>query len=110
MDSSLAMLQDTGLENLDMFRDQQILCDWMHDMVAMHPFVTPMEMQREAAPVPHLVMANGRRLVPAGAGQQVDAPHAPRRATDEEREYDAMWGGKASGFDISWAGVVGYTG
>jgi len=88
LDSSLAAMQSTGLENLEMFYDQQGLCDWMHSSVAMHPFTTPTEMQREAAPVPSQISASKRRLQVAEG-------------------FDAMRAGKASGFDITWGGLTG---
>lgn len=49
LDSRLAILQRTPLENLGMFDDQQSLCDWAHDAIALHPFTTPGEGEREAA-------------------------------------------------------------
>merc|ERR1711879_898828 len=80
VDSKLAVSQNTPAEFLTMFRDQQALCDWTHDAIAMHPFTTPSEAEREAAPPQ---AAFGRRL----------------------GEYDAMKAGRASGFDITWNGA-----
>lgn len=101
LDSKLAVLQQKQFENIDMFGDQQRLCDWMHSYVGMHPFTTPGESQREAAPAAEII--KGRRL------------DATNRSTDDEEvrqlqeallEYDPMQQGKASGFDINWGGVV----
>merc|ERR1711904_579922 len=55
LDSRLAVMQTSSFENMEMFDDQQALCDWMHDAVAMHPFTTPSEMQREAVPVSSVI-------------------------------------------------------
>lgn len=88
LDSRLALMQDTAMENLDMFFDQQLLCDWMHDSIAMHPFTTPTEAEREATPpVAHIERRLSRVL-----------------------EYDPIKAGRASGFDITWNGVIASSG
>jgi hypothetical protein len=97
LDSKLAIMQSTSFENFEMFHDQQALCDWMHDAVAMHPFTTPSEMEREAVPVPNVI----RTLL----AESPNSTSALRRLQlPGKQEYDAMKGGKASGFDITWAG------
>lgn len=83
--SSLAMRQTTPLERLEMFEDQQTLCDWAHNAIAMHPFSTSLESQREAMPPSQ---ALERRL----------------NGTDSWISYDTLIAGKASGFDLHWAG------
>lgn len=108
LDSRLATMQMTALENFDMFADQQALCDWMHNAVAMHPFTTPSEIQREAAPIPNIIHAS-RRLW--NATELSEAAYLRQLAGANEAEptgpgYDAMDAGKASGFDITWGGVT----
>lgn len=94
LDSRLALMQTTAFENLDMLYDQQALCDWMHNAIAMHPFTTPLEAEREATR-PNEIK---RRLT--GASQDLAS----------EQGYDAMKAGEASGFDTAWNGVPGFTG
>lgn len=89
-DSQLALLQSNAIENMEMFYDQQSLCDWMHDTVALKPFATPPEAQREAAPAPEIIRMT-RRLDDI-------------ISLDGKTEYDAILAGKASGFDIMWEG------
>jgi len=58
-DSRLSSFVVLPIENLDMFKDREELCDWAHDIIAMRPFVTPSEHQREQAGIPLVI---GRRL------------------------------------------------
>lgn len=90
LDSWLAVQQPTPLEYLNMFDDQQSLCDWTHDAIALHPFTTPGEAEKEATP-PASAMAR-RRLEPAPVAV---------------KEYDTIKEGRQSGFDTSWDGVTG---
>lgn len=92
MDSRLALYQSTTYENLDMFHDQQALCDWMHNAIAMHPFCTPLESGRESAR-PTII---SRRISEYDGAATVG--------------YDAVRAGKASGFDTTWNGISGWTG
>jgi len=87
LDSRLATMQSMPFENLDMLHDQQILCDWLHDAIAMHPFATPTEADREAAPMPQTIV---------------------RRLGADDMHFDVMKAGRASGFDIRWAGITNY--
>lgn len=142
LDSSLAVQQPGSLENLAMFADQQALCDWAHDAIAMHPFTTPGESEREATP-PAAAMS-GRRLLlqgeeppfagfldrrldsgsdpgsesdsgsdsgSAGPGAEGGEANPSKEETEELRrrwkDFDAIKAGRASGFDITWGGVVG---
>mmetsp|Transcript_58494 Transcript_58494/g.107663 ORF Transcript_58494/g.107663 Transcript_58494/m.107663 type:complete len:187 (+) Transcript_58494:85-645(+) len=111
LDSRLATMQSTALENFNMFADQQGLCDWMHNAVAMHPFTTPSEIQREAAPIPDIIRAE-RRLW--NASSSLNSSHLRQLTGAHEVEpetlgYDAMDVGKSSGFDITWGGITSRT-
>merc|ERR1712178_264297 len=110
LDSRLASLQAASFENLEMFHDQQALCDWMHDIVAMHPFTTPSEMERETVPVPGIIrtlLAKPFNETVADVAQKTGAS-MPRQLNDRrgKEQYDAMKAGKASGFDITWNGMT----
>merc|ERR1740117_2596041 len=96
LDSRLATMMTTQFENIEMFADQEALCDWMHDVIAMHPFTTPSEVEKEAAAIPETII---RRL-----GETVGD------VGTNLWPYDAMKEGRASGFDIEWAGVIAGSG
>jgi len=86
LDSSLAIRSRLPVEYLHMFEGQQQLCDWAHDVIAMHPFVRPGEVEREATPpirsvIRRLQLSNETRLL---------------------QEYDVMQQGRLSRFDTSW--------
>lgn len=87
LDSTLAIRSRLPVEYLHMFEDQQQLCDWAHDVIALHPFVRPGELEREATPPVRSVI---RRLSNNTALQ----------------EYDVMQQGRLSRFDTSF-GVHG---
>jgi len=121
LDSVLATAQSTPLENLGMFVDQQSLCDWLHDAIALHPFTTPNEAQREAAPPPQNIGArrldgqssttlagrkNGSDGNASTSGVETTSTTTSTTGT-KEHLYDAMKAGRASGFDISWPGLEG---
>lgn len=133
LDSELATRQTTPIEHLGMFNDQQALCDWAHDVLALHPFTTPGEAVREAAPPPTAIgiaqASAERRLEDSNAtNQDSNQSDAKSNRTDlelnhtdiekkpqsdkvetfkEPEQYDAIKAGRASGFDISWGGVMG---
>jgi hypothetical protein len=121
LDSVLATAQSTPLENLGMFVDQQSLCDWLHDAIALHPFTTPNEPEREAAPPREAIGArrlDGQNSNTSASGKNgsdgdTNASDVEMTSTTtskmdtEEQLYDAMKAGRASGFDISWPGLEG---
>ena len=92
LDSSLAMRARLPLEYLQMFEDQQHLCDWAHDVIAMHPFTRPGEVEREGTPPVREI--GGRRLAnTSGSFSELTV------------EYDVMKEGRSSGFDTYWEGM-----
>lgn len=101
LDSRLVAMQGSPVEDVEMFLGQQALCDWMHNSVAMKPFTTPPEAQREAAPALEVIRA-GRRMA--------TAMHAPTLTGGGTSEYDAMKAGRASGFDTLWEGALAPSG
>jgi len=99
LDSSLAIRSASPMEHLQMFEGQQKLCDWAHDVIAMHPFTQPGETEREATP-PLSEIAAGRRL----------ESQAQVSYNAELHEYDTMKAGRASGFDMTWDGMTAHAG
>mmetsp|Transcript_31199 Transcript_31199/g.70188 ORF Transcript_31199/g.70188 Transcript_31199/m.70188 type:complete len:323 (+) Transcript_31199:40-1008(+) len=102
LDSTLAKQAKLSMENLDIFQDQQTLCDGLHNMVALHPFTTPTEADKEAAPAARLI---SRRLFELnetmGVMRQLEDLDSSVART---KSFDAIRMGKASGFDLSWTG------
>jgi len=86
-DSNIARSASRPQEDLSMFTNEQGLCDWMHDQVAMHPFRQP---NNEDSNVPLSTPASsglqGRRL-------------EPRKMLNVLRE------GRQSGFSRRWEGT-----
>lgn len=86
-DSRLARSAPRAEESFDMFLSQRQLCNWAHDMIALHPFKQPSReeqdslMQMASAPVP----AIARRL-------------------DFKRTLDVMADGRATGLPRDWKG------
>ncbi|CAE8722865.1 unnamed protein product [Polarella glacialis] len=110
LDSSLALRQDMPMEPLHMFEDQQSLCDWAHDAIAMHPFTTPSELEKETTP-PISELAR-RRLADSVSRGNASSKSKEEKVTygSQQREYDAMMAGKASGFDMTWQGMTARSG
>eukprot|EP00930_Biecheleria_cincta_P102929 TRINITY_DN94790_c0_g1_i1.p1 TRINITY_DN94790_c0_g1~~TRINITY_DN94790_c0_g1_i1.p1 ORF type:complete len:337 (-),score=45.12 TRINITY_DN94790_c0_g1_i1:51-1061(-) len=98
LDSSLAVRSATPVEHLEMFQGQHTLCDWAHETIAMHPFTQPSEAEREATP-PMAAIYDERRLSNATAKPKVTYG-------SRTREYDVMKAGRASGFNMVWAGLT----
>lgn len=121
LDSRLAGGQSQPMENLDMFSGQQDLCDWAHDSIAMHPFTTPGEAEREATP-PQKDMDRRLALGPPVQSSQHPLPEASSTLSKGSAlsgavattttwapslvEFEAIKAGRASGFDITWGGVA----
>jgi hypothetical protein len=77
-DSAIAKKAKVAEEDLDMFLSQHTLCDWMHDTVALHPFLVP---PKETTAT---MTSINRRLVKF------------------QTDFDVMGEGFDSGFDCSW--------
>jgi len=124
-DSRLAIMQSTPFENLAMFDDQQALCDWAHDAIALHPFTTPGEAEREATPARaaqdrrlRIAEANWTRAELSAAspssGSDNSFSSVVRRLESgppqQMLEYDAIKAGHLSGFPINWHDYSGKSG
>lgn len=135
LDSALAKLGTFHAEeDLDMFFDQEALCDWLHDTVALHPFSAPTEADK-ASRLNQMLAADTRRLE-AGLDPDLDfgkdlrsllfgnkttmhardtqitdvaEAAAEGRRLQFQRRFDAIKEGQASGFDRSWKGFPGLT-
>lgn len=100
LDSLLAKQARMQKENLSMFADLQALCDWLHDSVALHPFIRPAQSELEDS------------LEPAAEATKVhqdeplrEAPGAWLRPfiTDGLSEnLDVLGEGTSSGFPLEW--------
>lgn len=102
LDSSLAKQAKLQAEDLNMFADQQALCNWLHDEVATHPFRRPSESEREAA----RRSSAGQAAMAASQTAQMRRLQAEsnttRRLQGEEFLLDVLTEGRRSGFDIHW--------
>merc|ERR1719162_2186873 len=83
-DSRLARAVPKAEESFDMFTSKTQLCNWAHNIIALHPFKQP---SREEQDIP--------TPMPAGPGGIVQ-----RRldAADVKRSFDVMREGRATGF------------
>jgi hypothetical protein len=131
LDSELARHASSAMEDMHMFRDQQVLCDWMHEKIALHPFPQPSEEDREAAPMAQVIDKTIHNNLSPQQQQEIDesqrrllsdATESPTRRTADfgaqypSKELDLMLDGKKSGLEIPWldpkqfsayAGLVG---
>lgn len=98
LDSVLAKQAKKPAESLSMFFDQQSLCSWIHDRVALHPFTRPTEADKEAAPSVLQVQEKYEDFNMT----QADLLDERRLQVLIKKELDVLREGKISGFDISW--------
>lgn len=98
LDSALAKQAKRQAENLDMFFDQQALCTWLHNEIALHPFQRPSEVDREAAPEDAGGPSTTATFPPTDAADTVRR----LQQQDGDREVDIYELGQRSGFDRSW--------
>jgi len=87
-DSRLARAAPRAEASLDMFLSQQKLCNWAHDMIALHPFRQP---TREEQEIPTQVSAL--------------ALPAVQRRLKSKRMLDVMAEGRLTGFQRDWQGI-----
>lgn len=99
LDSVLAKQAKKPAESLSMFFDQQSLCSWLHDRVALHPFTRPTEADKEAAP--EVIVVQGKDEEDYNL-TDIDGYRARRTQVMIRKELDVLGEGKRSGFDLSW--------
>lgn len=101
LDSILAKQAKMPVEDLSMFEGQQVLCSWMHDLVALHPLQRPTEAEKEATP------ASG----PDALSKRLsDRLQSEIDGDTGLRFFRVMHEGRQSGFDVTWSGLVGPSG
>lgn len=87
-DSRLARAAPRAEASLNMFLSQQKLCNWAHDMIALHPFRQP---TREEQDIPTQASAL--------------ALPAVQRRLESNRMLDVMAEGRLTGFPRNWHGI-----
>ncbi|CAE7941761.1 unnamed protein product [Symbiodinium sp. KB8] len=102
LDSILAKQAKMPVEDLSMFEGQQVLCSWMHDLVALHPLQRPTEAEKEATPASG-PDALSKRLSNRRLQSEIDGDTGLRF-------FRVMHEGRQSGFDVTWSGLVGPSG
>lgn len=114
LDSSLAKQAKKETENLEMFSDQQTLCDWLHDAVALHPFRRPTTAEREAANQHRSSGGKEDQAVEPQAKGFLPEPSATERRLqgveqlrDGQGEIDVLAEGRASQFKTQWGDSAG---
>eukprot|EP00439_Symbiodinium_sp_Y106_P079821 s211_g18.t1 len=80
----------------------QVLCSWMHDLVALHPLQRPTEVEKEATPASG-PDALSKRLSDRRLQSEIDGDTGLRF-------FRVMHEGRQSGFDVTWSGLVGPSG
>lgn len=98
-DSVVARRAVRSEEDLSMFTEQQLLCDWMHDQVGLHPFRLPTKEEGDTAL--HYAKAAGATSTSSSAGSAVSG-----RRLEMRMELDVMHDGRASGFNRNWVGAL----
>lgn len=92
-DSSAARRASLAQPDLSMFLAEQLLCDWIHDTVALHPFQLPL---REDPDVP------SESMVPPPSSSAAGNATAPSRRLGAWQALDVLLDGQNSGFDLTW--------
>lgn len=108
LDSVLAKQAQSQEESLDMFTDQQALCSWLHNEVALHPFQRPSMTEREAAPAADSAEAMDEEMLNSGpvsatpSAAQSTGTQERRLSKSFRKEMDVLHEGRLSGFDTRW--------
>jgi len=87
LDALLGKQAEAPMENLDMFNDQQQLCDWAHNRIALHPFSNPTEEDKEDS-----LPISGSTVV---------------RSLEVVEHLDVLEEGRLSGFPRRWVAATG---
>eukprot|EP00927_Polykrikos_kofoidii_P025006 TRINITY_DN22565_c0_g1_i1.p1 TRINITY_DN22565_c0_g1~~TRINITY_DN22565_c0_g1_i1.p1 ORF type:complete len:343 (+),score=53.08 TRINITY_DN22565_c0_g1_i1:81-1109(+) len=105
LDSIPAKQAKGAVVDLSMFADQQALCDWLHNTVALHPFQYPTEAELETAPEQTNLQEFAARRLTVEKNATVPFRKLFDGGDDSdigEYEVDPLLEGQRSGFDTKW--------
>mmetsp|Transcript_85648 Transcript_85648/g.255272 ORF Transcript_85648/g.255272 Transcript_85648/m.255272 type:complete len:346 (-) Transcript_85648:153-1190(-) len=109
-DSAAARTSPLSAESLDMFSDQQELCEWTQEEIALHPFRL---LGREDGDVPTGARAAlpvaraGNGSVGTGTAGAGLGRLARERRLGAAEDLDVLEEGRRTGFDLAWRSPLG---